>query len=392
MYAAAPMSERPYEIALLGATGFTGRLCARYLAAHAPKEVRWVLAGRDTRRLEEIRRSLEAEPCPPRAVVRADVGEPSTLARLAADARVIQTTVGPYARYGLPVVEAAVAEGADYVDITGEPAFVSSSIERFHATAESKGLRIVHCCGFDSIPHDLGAQMTAELLPNEGPMKIEAFIRSRGNVSGGTWHSALNAMGEGRRATTRLPRPVVAGRTAKGLPKRIRYVSELGAWAVPLPTIDPEIVLRSALACPEFGTDFRYGHYARVQRFATVAGGLAFIGGVVLLAQAKPTRDLLLRARAPGEGPSEEKRKRGWFEVTFIGEAGGKRVVTSVSGGEPGYDETSKMVSESALCLALDRARLPARAGVLTTATAMGKVLRERLVRAGMRFHVKESA
>lgn len=384
------MSERPYEIALLGATGFTGRLCARYLAAHAPKQVRWVLAGRDEGRLEEIRRSLEGEACPPRAVVRADVGEPATLARLAADTRVIQTTVGPYMRHGLPVVEAAVTAGTDYVDITGEPEFVGESITRFHADAERKGLRIVHCCGFDSIPHDLGAQMTAELLPNEGPMKIEAFIRSRGNVSGGTWHSALNAMARGKEAKTRLPRATVAGRSARNVPRRVHYVSELGSWAVPLPTIDPEIVLRSALMCPEFGAQFEYGHYARVRRFATVAGGIAVVGGIVLLAQARPTRDLLLRMRAPGEGPSEEQRKRGWFEVTFLGEAGGKRVVTSVSGGEPGYDETAKMVSESALCLALDRARLPARAGVITTATAMGKVLRERLVKAGMRFHVKE--
>ena len=143
--------------------------------------------------------------------------------------------------------------------------------------------------------------------------------------------------------------------------------------------------------CPEFGPDLRYGHWARVQRFVTVAGGIAAIGGLVLLAQAKPTRDFLLARVSPGDGPSEERRKKSWFEVTFVGEGGGKRVVTAVSGGDPGYDETAKMVSESALCLALDRAKLPARAGVVTTAAAMGKVLRERLVRAGMRFHVKEA-
>lgn len=385
------MSARPYEIALLGATGFTGRLAARYLAAHAPKEVRWVLAGRDAGKLEAIRRTLDDEPCPPRAVLRADVGEPSTLHRLAADTQVVLTTVGPYARLGMPVLEAVVAEGADYVDITGEPEFVGASIERFDAEARDKGLRIVHCCGFDSIPHDLGAQMTAELLPHDAPMTIEAFVRSRGSFSGGTWHSALNAMAKGTRARTRLPRPTVPGRTARGLPRRVRWVEAIGAWAVPLPTIDPEIVLRSALACPEFGPEFRYGHYVRVQRLATAVSGIAVVGGVVLLAQAKPTRELLLRARVPGEGPTEAQMKRGWFEVTFVGEAGGVRVVTAVSGGEPGYAETSKMVSESALCLALDRGRLPARAGVLTTATAMGKVLRERLVRAGMRFHVKEA-
>jgi saccharopine dehydrogenase (NAD+, L-glutamate forming) len=384
------MTDRPYDIALLGATGFTGRLAAKYLATSAPKEVRWVLAGRDEKKLEDIRRSLEGAACPPRAVVRADVGSPDTLTRLCRDVRVLMTTVGPYARYGMPVVEAAVANGCDYVDITGEPDFVAGSIERFHGKAQDAGLRIVHCCGFDSIPHDLGAQFTAELLPPDAPMSIDAYVRSRGTFSGGTWHSAIHAFAKGTRGASKLPRES-STRTAKGAPMRIHFVKELSSWAVPLPTIDPQIVLRSAAMCPEFGPALRYGHWARVQRFTTVAAGIAGIGALVLLAQAKPTRDFLLGRVSPGDGPSEERRKKSWFEVTFVGQGGGKKVVTAVSGGDPGYDETAKMISESALCLALDRQKLTGPTGVVTTAAAMGSVLRERLVKAGMRFHVKEA-
>lgn len=386
------MSERPYDIALLGATGFTGALAAHYLAEHAPKEVRWVLAGRNERKLEEIRRSLLGSSCPPRAVIKADVKDRASLLALAADTRVLMTTVGPYAEHGDPVVDAAVEAGTDYVDITGEPDFVAGSIKRLHERAEKKGLRIVHCCGFDSIPADLGAQFTVEQLSKgSGAVEVRAYVRSRGTFSGGTWHSAVRGFSRIRSPeNARLPRATpAAGRTVGGVKGRIGWVKELGDWAVPMPLIDPEIVLRSAAFGTEYGEAFRYGHFARVKRFGTVVGGIAAIGGLVALAQFKPTRELLLKVRAQGDGPSEAQRKKSWFEITFVGTRGDEKVVTTVSGGDPGYSETAKMVSESALCLALDHKRLPARAGVLTPASAMGKLLRERLVARGMRFHVK---
>ncbi len=147
-------------------------------------------------------------------------------------------------------------------------------------------------------------------------------------------------------------------------------------------------MLRSAARLPEFGSDFRYGHYARVRSLPTVALGVSAVGTIVLLSQLGPTRELLERVKKSGDGPSEEERKRAWFEVTFLGRSGDVRVTTSVAGGDPGYAETAKMISESALCLALDRKKLPDAYGVLTTAVAMGPVLRERLVKAGIRFQV----
>jgi short subunit dehydrogenase-like uncharacterized protein len=158
---------------------------------------------------------------------------------------------------------------------------------------------------------------------------------------------------------------------------------------VPLPTIDPHVVARSARAVDRYGPDFTYSHYLGVRHLYTAAGGAAGLVGLGLLAQVPPARKALLRRLAPGDGPSPQKRARSWFTVTFVGEGGGKRVVTRVSGGDPGYDETAKMMAESALALAFDD--LPPTAGQVTTAQAMGDALLARLQRAGMTFEVRTS-
>ena len=377
---------------VFGATGFTGGLACEYLARHAPEGTRWAIAGRDERKLYAVRERLEGLRCPPTEVRVVDVRDPRSLREMAESTRVVLTTVGPYAEHGIPVVEAAVDGGADYVDITGEPSFVNEVIARFDERARDRGLRIVNCCGFDSIPHDLGALFTAQQLPRGAPMTIEGYVRSRGTFSGGTWHSAIGAMAGMRSGDRpkRVKRAPTGDRKVRGMTRRIRWSREVGAWAVPLPTIDPEVVLRSARELDVFGPDFRYGHFARVRTLRTAVAGVAGVGVLAALAQTGPTREMLKRVRKQGEGPSAEQRAKSWFEVTFVGESASHRVITTVSGGDPGYDETAKMVSESALCLAQDRATLPQRAGVLTTAVAMGDRLRERLMKAGMRFQVKE--
>ena len=387
------MTDRAHAITLFGATGFTGALAARYLAENAPRGTDWAIAGRNAKKLEAVRRSLEGTPCPPSTVLQAEASDDASLERVARASRVIATTVGPYELHGFPVVRAAVRGGADYVDITGEPSFVNRTIDELSDEAEKARLRVVSCCGFDSIPHDLGAQFTAEKLVALGattePMTIEAFVRSRGTFSGGTWQSAINGMAHLRDAKPPRRRAKLEGRRVRGEPLRIKWVPELTSWACPLPTIDPQIVLRSAAHLPEFGPDFQYGHFARVRSLPTILIALSAVGAVVGLTQFGPTRDLLKRVKRSGDGPSEEQRKKGWFEVTFLGRAGDLRVTTSVAGGDPGYSETAKMISESALCLALDRKKLPEAYGVITTAVAMGPVLRERLSKAGMRFQVK---
>lgn len=385
--------SRPYRIVVLGATGFTGRLVAEYLARTVGASLPWAIAGRSPSKLEEVHRALVAiDPaCAKVGVVQADVGDPASLERLAASTSVLLTTVGPYARHGLPVVGACVAQGTDYVDITGEPSFVKETIERYHEAAKAKGLRIVSCCGFDSIPHDLGVLYTVLQLPEGEPVSIEGMVRAKGGVSGGTWHSAINAFSDLRgamKAGRPSKEPLPGGRRVRASKEGLHYDKARAAWLCPLPTIDPWIVLRSARGLDRYGPDFRYGHFAEVRSTAVLLGGAVGVAGIAALAQLKPTREWLLGRIAPGEGPSEEVRAKGWFTVTFRASTRSRTMETQVSGGEAGYTETSKMVSEAALCLALDRDRLPPHTGVVTTAMGMGEALIERLQRAGISFRV----
>ncbi|MEO7092789.1 MAG: saccharopine dehydrogenase NADP-binding domain-containing protein [Polyangiales bacterium] len=396
--ASSPADNRSYDVVVFGATGFTGRLACEYLARRREQPaLRWAIAGRNEAKLHEVRRVLEGiDPaCANVGTIEARADDPGSLERMAKQTRVVLTTVGPYAEHGEPVVEACIRGGADYVDITGEPEFVDAMIARHHDAAEKARVRIVSCCGFDSIPHDLGARFTVQQLPSTQPITVEGFVRARGGMSGGTWHSAIGAMSRITKTLRQPKGPRAAlpdGRQVHSVKPSIRWDRRLEAWVAPLPTIDPQVVLRSARALPEYGPDFRYGHYAQVRSGVTLAASVIGIGALVVLAQLPPTRNLLLKARSQGDGPSVEQRAKGWFEVTFIGKSGSTEVRTMVSGGDPGYAETAKMVSESALCLALDRDVLPRRFGVITTAMAMGDALQKRLQRAGIRFDAIEGA
>ncbi len=381
-------SERTYDVVAFGATGFTGKLVAQYLAA-SEESFRWAIAGRSAERLAAVKAGLGLGDDV--GVIAADSGDPASLTAMAEQARVVLTTVGPYQKYGEPLVAACVGAGTDYVDITGEPEFVHGVIERYDGAARDRGVRVVNCCGFDSIPHDLGAYMMAQELGSDAPVVLEGFVSASGKVSGGTWQSAVNAMGRARqqlKRPKRSKRPPGDGRRVRGLKTKPHYEKAVRGWVAPMPTIDPQVVLRSARALPVYGEGFRYGHYVRVGSFAKLAALGIGVGSVFGLAQLPPTRKLLLKLRQSGDGPTPQERARSKFRVTFVGRAGDRRVVGEASGGDPGYGETSKMVAESALCLALDREQLPERYGVVTTAQAMGDRLLERLRAAGLRFEV----
>lgn len=387
----APMSKS-LDLVVYGATGFTGHLAVLYLAEHAPSALRWAIAGRDRQKLEAIRDELRARFDREVEIVVARSDDRASLDAMTSEARVVLTTVGPYAQHGEPLVASCVEHGADYLDITGEPEFVDRVLEVYGERAAQAGVRIVSCCGFDSIPHDLGAYFTVRELAPKGPVTMEGFVQASGGISGGTWHSAVGAMSrlsEQRKAARLKAKPAASGgRTVRGLAPRPRKEAEVRGWVLPMPTIDPQIVLRSARSLEIYGPDFRYGHYARVGSLATAAALVAGVGAVAALSQLRPTRELLLKAKRQGEGPSEEVRRNGHFRVTFVARSGGEKLVTRVSGGEPGYAETSKMISECALALVFDRERLPEAVGVLTTVEAFGDVLIERLAQAGIRFEV----
>ncbi len=387
------MDSRDLDVVLLGATGFTGGLTAEYLARQAPSDLRWALAGRNRHKLEQVRDKLAAiHPMYAELeLLHADATDPSSLADVARRTRVLATTVGPYLQHGGPVVAACAEAGTDYVDLAGEPEFVDRMWLEHHEQAVASGARIVHACGFDSIPHDLGAYFTVQQLPATEPIRLRGVVRSAAQFSGGTFHSALTAfsraremkaaMGERRR---REPRP--EGRSSRAVAGRPHRDPVLGYWLVPLPTIDPFVVARSGAALPAYGPRFRYSHFAGTRTLRYAVGGGLGAGALAVAAQVKPVREALLKRIEPGQGPSEARREKSWFTVDFVGEAGGTTVHTRVSGGDPGYTETSKMLAESAMCLARDEN--PTTSGSVTTAQAMGDRLLARLQRAGLRFEV----
>jgi short subunit dehydrogenase-like uncharacterized protein len=387
---ASPVAERAHDIVVFGATGFTGALTAEYLARNAPSEARWALAGRNMEKLEQVRARLGAGSgdVPLR---RADVTDVGSLRELVESTRVVITTVGPYTRYGEPLVAACAAAGTDYVDLTGEPEFVDRMWLGYHEQAARSGARLVHSCGFDSIPYDLGVQFTVEQLPEGVPISVDGFMRTNAAISGGTYQSTIEILSRlrsgakvARERRRREGKP--SGRRVADIPGKPHRNEFAGGWVAPFPTIDPVTVKRSAAALDRYGPDFTYSHYAVVGPLPMLVGLGAAAGVAVGLAQIKPTRDLLLKLKSSGEGPSEEKRAKSWFRVRFDARAGAQEVRTQVSGGDPGYTETSKMLAESALCLAFDD--LPARSGQLTPAVAMGDALRRRLVAAGIKFEV----
>ncbi|WP_018682676.1 saccharopine dehydrogenase family protein [Actinokineospora enzanensis] len=382
---------REYDIVLFGATGFTGTLTAEYLARHAPAGTRWALAGRNRDKLAAVRDRLAAiDPALTKLpLLTADATDPASVRAVASAARVVITTVGPYIAHGEPVVAACAEAGTDYVDLTGEPEFVDRAYVRHHARAVETGARLVHSCGFDSIPYDLGVYYTVRQFPDDVPIAVEGFMQASATVSGGTFHSAVTAfsrlrsLAQAARDRRRLEaRPV--GRQVRGTAVRPKRVAVLDAWALPAPTIDPQVVLRSARALDRYGPRFSYGHYVAVKRLRTALGLAGGVGAMIALAQLRPTREWLLARKPAGDGPTPEQRARSWFKVTFLAEGGGKRVRTEITGGDPGYDETAKMLAESALCLAFDD--LPPTAGQVTPATAMGDALLDRLVAAGIGF------
>ncbi|MYW47411.1 KR domain-containing protein, partial [Streptomyces sp. SID486] len=189
-------TDRPYDLVLFGATGFVGTLTAHHLAAHAPRDLRWAVAGRDERKLARLRESLPAGTDV--GVLRADVAEPATLRALAEQARVVATTVGPYVLYGEELVAACADSGTDYLDLTGEPEFVDLTYVRHDARARETGARLVHACGFDSVPHDLGAYFTVRQLPEGVPLTVDGYVTVDAAFSGGTLASALNQLARGR--------------------------------------------------------------------------------------------------------------------------------------------------------------------------------------------------
>jgi short subunit dehydrogenase-like uncharacterized protein len=363
------------DIVVFGATGFVGRLVAEYLAEHAPPEVTVGIAGRSQDKLAALGLDLP--------IVVADAEHPDELAKAA---RVVATTVGPYRRRGIKLVDACIAAGTDYCVLTGETLFVKESIER-HERAQEAGARIVHSVGFDSVPSDLGVYLLHEAVGQLGEttLVVEAM---RGGFSGGTLASMKGQIDEMRtdkqaRRAIADPNALSPGRSTREPDVRTVAHSEHG-WVAPfvMATYNTRIVRRSAQLLG-YGPDFAY---KEVQRFGNPLIAAAWTGGLGALAAglAFPASRLVLDKvlPAPGEGPSEQARANGYFRIAVHGAGRTARVAAK---GDPGYAATAVMMGESALTLALNEGP----GGVLTPASAMGAPLIERLRAAGLRLTVE---
>jgi short subunit dehydrogenase-like uncharacterized protein len=402
-------AERDLDVVLYGATGFVGRLTAQYLAEHAPEGARIGLGGRTESKLAQLRSELGARAADWPLLV-ADSADPAALAAMAARARAVATTVGPYLRHGFPLVQACAEAGTNYADLTGEVMFIRESIDRFDATARESGARIVHSCGFDSIPSDLGVLALHRAAQRDGAGELEdtTFVLERvsGGLSGGTLDSLRGQLDAMKRnpALRKLAGDAYAlspDRAAEpnlgkeGDLQSVERDPELG-WLAPfmMAGINTRVVRRSnALQQHAYGSRFRYREVMSAGRdlLAPVKAGaiVAGLGGILAGMSFGPTRKLLDRVLpSPGEGPSEKTRLKGFYEIAIHARTStGRSYVARVAQqGDPGYAATAVLLGESALCLGLDE--LPPAAGVLTPATAMGDVLADRLRASGVTIDV----
>ncbi len=399
------MTAREHDVVVFGATGYVGELTAAYLAAHGGA-ARVALAGRSQVKLEAVRDRLGVD----WPLLVADTADAAALAALAASTTVLATTVGPYQRYGLPVARACADAGTHYADLTGEVLFVQRAAEQTDKLAQDTGAKIVHSCGYDSIPSDLAVLLLHERAAADdagGLTDVTTVARIRGGFSGGTIDSMraqLEAIGDDPSLRRQAGHPYALSPDRAGEPT-VEHPSDAplpgrrgprGEWTAPfvMASYNTRIVRRSnALQDWAYGRSLRYGEVmglgtgplAPVMAGVTTAGLAAAMAGMTN----RRTRSLLDRVLPkPGDGPSEAARDKGFFKhLTSASTESGRTYTATVAGsGDPGYKATAVMLGESALCLAFDE--LPERAGSLTPAVAMGDALVDRLRAAGHTYEV----
>lgn len=385
---------RELDLVVYGATGFTGRLVAEYLAQrYGDGSVKWAMAGRSLTKLEQVRDEIGVAASTP--LIAANADDPSALRAMTERAKVVISTVGPYQLYGNDLVAACVETGTGYVDLCGEPNWMHDIIARHDAAAKASGARIVLSCGFDSIPFDLGVwtvQQAAKAKFGEPTPRVKGRVRKmQGTFSGGTFASgkataAAAAKNPAVFKTLLDPFALTPGFTGPDQPKGImpEYDEAVGGWVAPfmMAVINTKNIHRTNfLTHHSYGRDFRYDEMM-------VAPGLGELGKAAAEAIAKMNPMNADKGPAPGEGPSKAEREAGFYEIDFIAEMpSGERLTATVTGDrDPGYGSTSKMITEAALCLLRD---VDGAGGVWTPGALMAEPLKARLeANAGLTFSV----
>jgi len=399
--------NRDYEIVLFGATGFTGRLVSAYLAEHAG-DLKWAIAGRNKKELEKVKADIVKinSECERVDIIIADSKDQHSIDQMVKSSKVIISTAGPFGVYSVPVVDACVRFSTHYCDITGESPFVKGIIEKYHTEAEKKGTLIVPCCGFDSIPSDLGTyalltQIASKESNFNGCGPVKCYVQLRGKPSGGTLNTMLT-MAEDPSDMKDLADPYLLAKDKaqitklKHRVKPLEYSSDIRAWTIPfvMETVNRANVYRSnSLFDNQYGTaktGFKYSERLVCKSLFSAILQLLFLFVMLIFVYISFLRNCVLRRilPKPGTGPSKEEMKKGFFSLTLVTQSkeSGKEYRMKVKGGEPGYLETAKMVSECGICLATQRNKLTCKGGVVPPAVAMGHVLVDRLHRAGITF------
>ncbi|WP_150913499.1 saccharopine dehydrogenase family protein [Marinobacter halotolerans] len=408
-------TDTNYDIVVFGATSFVGQILTDYLLKTygTDKELKWAIAGRSQNKLNALKADL-GKAATKLPVIVADAADETALKEMCDQTRVVISTVGPYALFGEPLVKVCAESGTDYCDLTGEVQWIRRMVDKYEDAAKASGARIVHSCGFDSIPSDMGvwflqqqAEQTFGAPCRDVRMRVKA---AKGEFSGGTVASLVNAVKEaaadpalrkemanpfsicpkGHRSETRQP-------NLKGA----AYDSELGVWLAPfvMSAINNRIVHRSnALQDARYGKEFTYDEAMIVGRGLqgrlTAYGVTAALGGFVTASAFKPSRWLVEKfVPKPGEGPSPEAQENGYYDLRFVGKTeDGKTIKTKVVGDrDPGYGSTSKMLGEAGMCLAFDVADAPG--GIWTPASLLDGKLFDRLTsKAGLKFELLETS
>ncbi|MGA7328725.1 MAG: saccharopine dehydrogenase NADP-binding domain-containing protein [Rhodomicrobium sp.] len=410
------MNAKPYDVIVFGAASFVGKLLCGYLSNQFNAAgLRWAAAGRSREKLEQMRRSLNSKAVDIPLII-ADAADERSLTTMCAQTAAVVSTVGPYALYGEPLVKVCAELGTDYCDLTGEVQWIRRMLDRYEKTAQRTGARVIHCCGFDSVPSDLGVHFIQNhALERLGrycthiKMRVKAL---RGGVSGGTIASMVNVAKEAaanpalrkdlRNPYLLCPKDRRPSTRQESL-TRPAYDADFQAWLAPfvMASINTRVVHRSnALANYAYGEDFRYdeamlagtGVRGRMTAYA-IAGSL---GGFAAMTAVQPARRVLQRfvLPAPGEGPSPESQKKGFYDLRFLGILDDGRTIRAKLTGDadPGYGSTSKMLGQVAACLANSRGEAK-KGGFWTPATLFGDPLIDALQRhAGLSFTITEGA
>ncbi len=378
------VNNKKYDIVIYGASGFTGQLICEYLSTHKDAfNLNWAIAGRDIPKLQLIsdKFSLENKKID---ILYGDAFDKASLDNICNQSQLIISTVGPYSLYGEGLVDSCIENNTHYLDLTGEPYFAYKIKEKYAQKAIENEVMIIHSCGFESIPPDIAVYCAVNQL-NEPNSDVSYFIESNGNISGGTWASLINSLSS--------PQPIIDRRKSnskkKVRKKKIFFHKEFKRWALFFPVIDKYIVKKTSKSFSHYGEDFSFSEYLLFKSWRRLAVILIGLFAISIMSKSKLIKKWLLSLRPSGSGPSRKEREGNWFVVKIVAKGKNSSVMTTIKGGDPGYGETSKFISEMALCILTQDNQLLKNKGILTPVQCTGDLLIDRLKNAGISIDTK---